>query len=205
MSQTPEQYHVFLKVHEAFIKMCEVSIKTLEIIEQDNKTNSVALPEEPGNMAKLVIETLNLFQDKVFVEQIEGDKIMTKKVEKDKIEISIGDDAHISGEFVVAKSIEKSFNRINSSDMSDELKQLLRELTVAVENMIEHLAEDYKEDVKEDLENLINQSTREKPKQKWWSVSIDGLNKAAGKLGEVGAPVLELIGKILPILLSKSS
>lgn len=203
MSQTPEQYHVFLKVHEAFLKMCEVSIKTLEIIEQENKIDTATISEEQGNMAKLVIETLNLFQDQAFVETIQGDKVV-KQNKGDKIELHIGDGANISGNLVVAKSISNSFNKVDTSDLTHELKELLKELSIEIGKMTEHLSKDEAEEVADDLETLIDKTTCEKPKQKWWSVSINGLTKAAENLGKVGAPVLELIGKIVPLLIKIS-
>lgn len=199
MSQPPEEYRVFLKLHEAFIKMCDVSIKTLEIIEQDKETGSDNVPSLRNQMETLVIENLSLFQDKAFIETTQGDKIVKQGIQE-KITVNIGDKAQISGNFVVAKSIESSFNKLEASDINKELKDLLVELSLAVGKIIEHLPEDEGEDVAEDLDSLINQAAHEKPKQKWWSVSIDGLSKAAEKTGEIGAPVLELVSKIVPIL-----
>jgi len=199
MSQPPEQYFVFLKLHEAFIKMCDVSIKTLEIMDQEKDIDS----ELKSKMESLVIENLNLFQGRAFIENIQGDKVMSQN-KGDKIELHIGDNAHISGNLVVAKSISNSFNKVESSDLTHELKELLKELSTEVGKMLEHLPKDEAEDVAEDLETLVDKTTCEKPKQKWWSVSIDGLTKAAEHLGKVGAPVLELIGKIFPLLIKIS-
>ncbi|MBI4849573.1 MAG: hypothetical protein HY808_13560 [Nitrospirae bacterium] len=199
MSQMPEQYHIFVKLHEAFLRMCDVSIKTLEIIEREKGMDTAYLPNLRRQMENLVIGNLNLFQDKVFIEKTQGDKIMNQSREEN-IEIRIGDKAHISGGFVVAKSIENSFNKVASSDLADELKELLQKLSIEIGKIIEHLPKDEAEDVAEDLSTLIDKATSEKPKRKWWSVSIDGLSKAAEKLGKVGMPVLELVGKIVPLL-----
>lgn len=199
MSQPPEQYFVFLKLHEAFIKMCDVSIKTLEIMEQDKDIDS----NLKSKMENLVIENLNLFQGKAFIENIQGDKIMSQN-KGDKFEVRIGDNANISGNLVVAKSISNSFNKVESSDLTHELKELLKELSVEVGKITEHLSKDEAENIADDLETLIDKTTCEKPKQKWWSVSIEGLTKAAENLGKVGTPVLELIGKVVPLLIKIS-
>lgn len=199
MSQIPEQYYIFLKLHEAFIKMCDVSIKTLEIIDREKGVTSADLLNLQSQEGKLVIESLNLFQDKAYIETILGDKIMNQG-KQENIEVSIGNNAQFSGDFVVAKSIENSFNKVVSSGLNDELKELLTELSIAVGKAIENLPQDEGQDVAEDLDTLIDQATREKPKRKWWSVSIDGLIKAAEKLGKVGIPIIELISKIVPIL-----
>jgi len=199
MKKSPEEYHVFLKLHEAFIKMCDVSIKTLEIIEQDKETDSGSIPILRNQMETLVIENLSFFQDKAFIETIQGDKVV-KQGKKEKIEVSIGDKTQISGNFVVANSISDSFNKLETSDINKELKNALAELSLAVDNMMEHLPKDDAEDVAEDLNSLINQATRENPKRKRWSVSVGGLSEAAEKIGRVGAPVLELVSKIVPLL-----
>jgi hypothetical protein len=204
MSQIPEQYYVFLKLHEAFIKMCDVSIKTLEIIDKEKGVTSADLLNLQSQAGKLVIESLNLFQDKAYIETILGDKIMNQG-KQENVEISIGNNAQFSGDFVIAKSIEKSFNKVVSSGLNDELKELLKELSNAVSKVIENLPQDEAQDVVEDLDTLIDQATREKPKRKWWSVSIDGLSKAAEKLGKIGMPILEIIGKIVPLLEKISS
>lgn len=39
-----------------------------------------------------------------------------------------------------------------------------------------------------------------RPNRKWYSVSIEGLIKAAENVGKVGAPVIELAGKLLKLL-----
>lgn len=199
MSQIPERYYVFLKLHEAFIKMCDVSMKTLEVLDREKGVTSADLLNLRSQAGKLVIESLNLFQDKAYIETVLGDKIMSQG-KQENTEITIGDNAQFFGDFVVAKSIENSFNKVIASELSDELKGLLKELSVAVSRIIEHLPKDEAQDVAEDLDTLINQATREKPKRKWWSVSVDGLSKAAEKLGKIGMPVLEIIGKIVPLL-----
>lgn len=204
MSQIPEQYYVFLKLHEAFIKMCDVSMKTLEVLDREKGVTSADLLNLRSEAGKLVIESLNLFQDKAYIETVLGDKIMNQG-KQENTEIIFGDNAQFLGDFVMAKSIENSFNKVTESELSDELKGLLKELSVAVSKIVEHLPKDEAQDVAEDLGTLIDQATREKPKRKWWSVSIDGLSKAAEKLGKIGMPVLEIIGKIVPLLEKISS
>lgn len=202
MSQIPEQYYLVIKMQEAYIKLCEISMKTLESMEKE--TNSDDSLNLKNQMEKLVIENFNLFQDKTFIENIQGDKIMSQD-KKDNVEIKFGDNAHISGDFVVAKSIENSFNKVTNSDLTSELKEFLKELSIEVGKMAEHLSQDEAKDVTEDLETLIDKTTCEKPKRKWWSVSIDGLTKAAENLGKIGEPVLELIRKIVPLLVKIST
>lgn len=191
MNQTYQAYQILVILHEDFGKLCDVSKKMLEVMNQDRIDNTV-LSDEQRQSARIFIETINLLQG----DQIIGEKQMTTN----KTEVLIGDNARITGDFVVANSIKNSFNRIASSSASDELKELLKELSVAVGNMTEHLPKEESEEVAEDLDKLVDQATQEKPKRKWWTVSVDGLVKAAEKIGEVGKPVLDLAAKIVPLL-----
>jgi hypothetical protein len=138
----------------------------------------------------------------IIKELIMGDKIEGDFIAGDqKMEVLLGDNATIYGDFVVANSIKNSFNKAHSSDMSNELlKDLLKELSIAVGKMSEKLPQEGAVDVAEDLETLVEQATRDKPKQKWWSVSIEGLTKAAENIGKVGEPVLNIISQIVPLL-----
>ena len=197
MSQIPEQYYLVIKMQEAYIKLCEISMKTLETM--DKETSS----EDSVKLRQFVIENLNFFQDKAFIENIQGDKIVSQD-NRENIEVRLGNNAHISGDLIVAKSIENSFNKVANSDLENELKDLLKELSIEIGKMMEHLPQDEREEVKDDLETLIDKTTCEKPKRKYWSVSIYGLTKAAENLGKIGAPVLELIGKIVPFLIKIS-
>jgi hypothetical protein len=201
MSEMSQKYYLVIKMQEAYIKHCEMLMKTLESIEKETDSDdSSAIKKQ---MEKLVIENLNLFQDKTFIENIQGDKIMNQKT-GDKVEVRLGNNAQISGNFVVAKTIENSFNKIDSSDLTNDIKELLKQLSTEVTKMTEHLSDDEAKDIVDDLETLVDKTTCEKPKRKWWSVSIDGLTKAAENLGKVGEPVLELLGKIAPLLIKIS-
>lgn len=47
------------------------------------------------------------------------------------------------------------------------------------------------------MERLQEELAKPKPQKKWYSVSMEGLIKAAENVGQIGAPVIELAGKIL--------
>ena len=52
----------------------------------------------------------------------------------------------------------------------------------------------------EDLSKLVDEATKPKPNKKWYSVSVEGLVKAAENLDKVGEPVIKLAGKVLSLL-----
>jgi hypothetical protein len=138
------------------------------------------------------------FLDKKSAEVIvkEGDQIMGDK----KIEVTFGDGAVIHGDFVVANSIKNSFNKIDSAKLSEDLKKSLKELSVAVGKMSEKLNKGQAQEAARNLETLVSEAISEKPRRKWWELSIEGLKEAAINVGEVGKPVIEIATQVAVIL-----
>ena len=107
------------------------------------------------------------------------------------------------GDFVVAEAITNSFNKIEASNSSDDLKELLKALTKDVEKMMEQLPKEQVEEVADDLERFTDEATKEKPKRKWWEVSAKGLKEAATAataLGSIGVSLMTNLEKIISIL-----
>ena len=50
------------------------------------------------------------------------------------------------------------------------------------------------------LERLVDEAIKPTPNKKWYSVSIDGLIKAAENVEKVGEPVIRLSRKVLSLL-----
>jgi hypothetical protein len=135
-----------------------------------------------------------------FIRQFGGMTVM----EDNRIEVHLGDGTIFhNSNFVVAKKIEDSFNKAASSEVSDELRDLLKELASAVGKMSEELSAEEAEQAARDLETLTAEATSSKPRRQWWQLSIEGLEQAAKNVGKVGVPVLTLAVKIgdgIPIL-----
>ncbi len=74
------------------------------------------------------------------------------------------------------------------------------DLTAAVQEMLQHMTAEQAEEARDNLERLQEELQKPKPNRKWYSVSIEGLVKAAENVGKVGAPVIELAGKLLRLL-----
>lgn len=121
-----------------------------------------------------------------------------------QIEVTLGNGVKIHGDFVVANSIMDSFKKASSSNESDELKDVLKKLATAAGKMTEKLPAETAKQVARDLDTLIAEATSPAPRRQWWQLSIDGLKKAAQDVGEIGKPVLQLAGLLVPLLLGKS-
>ena len=108
----------------------------------------------------------------------------------------------INGDFVVADCIKDSFNKATSANTSIEIKELLEQLAIAVAKMSESLPKDEATRAARALDTMIDEASSKNPNREWWKVSADGLAKAAENVGKIGKPVLEILGKIVPILLA---
>ncbi len=105
----------------------------------------------------------------------------------------------------VSSSVTNSQNTIKNSVAAQDLKDHLNELTRAVQAMLTHLPSDGAEEAARDLESFTKEVTAQKPRQKWYQVSADGLLDAAKKVGTAAEPVIKVISAILPLLASIAS
>jgi hypothetical protein len=106
----------------------------------------------------------------------------------------------IHGSVAAAESIKDSFNVIEKADIQDDLKEQLKQLAEAVEAMTKEMPKEQAEKAADYMKRLSEEATKEKPDSEWYSVSINGLIKAAQNLGKVGDAVIDLAGKVRKIL-----
>lgn len=100
--------------------------------------------------------------------------------------------------------IKESFNKADSADLADSLKELLKLLAITVARMIEPLPKKQAEQVANDLQILINEATSEMPRRKWWELSVQGIKEAAKNNGQDNISVLATLDTIIPILENRS-
>jgi len=133
------------------------------------------------------------------------DKKSTKSSSTSGNSISIGGNVEgsniiLGDNNVVTKQIQDSFNKAEEADIQVELKETLKQLAIAVEAMNKVLPTEQAAEAADDLEKLVDEVTKPKPNKKWYSVSIEGLIKAAENLDKLGEPVISLSKKVLSLL-----
>ena len=101
---------------------------------------------------------------------------------------------------VVNQQIQNSFNKAEAADIQTELKESLKQLAQAVEAMNNALPQEKAAEAADDLSKLVEEATKPNPSKKWYSVSIEGLIKAAENVEKVGEPVINLSRKVLSLL-----
>jgi internalin A len=101
---------------------------------------------------------------------------------------------------VITQRIQSSFKKVEAADIQTELKETLKQLAAAVAVMAKSLPTEQATEATEDLSRLVEEATKPAPKKKWYSVSIEGLIKAAENVEKVGEPVINLSRKVLSLL-----
>ena len=157
-----------------------------------NNVKKFTIPEpDAAGVLQIIGHNTSVFVGK---EQRIGGVTMTN------YEMKFGDNTKISGDFVVANTIQNSFNKIAASDGSTELKKKLEELHEAVAEMSNHLSPDGAREAAKDLDFLTSEATSENPRRKWYKMSADGLIKIAKTVEKVGLPVVKVVGETLKLL-----
>jgi internalin A len=101
------------------------------------------------------------------------------------------------------KIIQDSYNKIQSADIDPELKQTLKSLTEAITTAIQSFPEERTAKVVKNFERLADEVIQPEPDKQWYSVSIEGLIKAAENLDKLGIPVISLSRKVLSLLMGE--
>jgi hypothetical protein len=96
---------------------------------------------------------------------------------------------------------------INSSqeilNAQQNLDTLLAQLTESVEKIYDVLSPESKPQAKQDLSVLVTEAQSKLPRRQWYQLTADGLIKAAKNVGEIGKPVIDIVGRILVLLANK--
>jgi small GTP-binding protein len=98
------------------------------------------------------------------------------------------------------QSIKDSYNKITSAKIDTDLKETLKQLAEAVAVVAQSLPAEQAAEATDDLSKLVEEATKPAPNKKWYSVSIEGLIKAAENVEKVGEPVINLSRKVLSLL-----
>lgn len=142
---------------------------------------------------------------KLFYQLLErGIDIMGESMKQEKV-ISIGDGASISAPVVIADTIEDSFNTLAKSDIDNNVKTLLDHLLKAVTEVTKNIPESEAaeaETMVRDTEALVKEASSSKPRRRWYEVTLNNLKETANSIGEIAKPVVDIVSKLAPLLLS---
>jgi hypothetical protein len=101
---------------------------------------------------------------------------------------------------VVNGVIRDSFNVIEKSNASTELKAELTNLTTLVAQMVEKLDKERATEATRDLKALTEEATSPTPRRRWYELSSAGLLEAAKFVGEFAGKLTASVGAVTKLL-----
>jgi hypothetical protein len=101
---------------------------------------------------------------------------------------------------VVAELIKESTILLGSPGVPAELRRYLEELHKAVAALTTTLSDDDALLAARDLKDLTDEATSEKPRTALWQRAANGLLDTAKRVADVGAPVVDLVNKVVALL-----
>lgn len=116
--------------------------------------------------------------------------------------INIGAGATVNAPVVMADSIENSFNTLAASKADENVKALIGDLLKRVAEVGNVMPKEAAGELARDAETLTKEVTSNAPRRKWYEFSIENIKQAAIVAGDVGKPILETAGKLLPLLIA---
>lgn len=130
-----------------------------------------------------------------------GAQYIEEIVVQEKV-INIGAGAQIHAPVIIAEKIEGSFNVLRDGNLAPDIRSLMEELLTQVAAASKEVPSEYANEFADNVETLAKEVVRDEPRRKWYELSVEGLKEAAAAVGEVGKPILETVGKLLPLLVS---
>lgn len=149
-----------------------------------------------GNVQRQVNSLVsgNISAKSVFI-QVEGDWVMGSK----KTVIVKGNTVMGDLNAVAAETITSSFNHVQGSAASGELKAKIGDLTKLVEDLARQLPKEKQNETAEDLATFSKEAVREKPRKSLLELTGDGLIEAAKTVAQMAGPVTTAVRAVLAL------
>lgn len=101
---------------------------------------------------------------------------------------------------VTANVINNSFNKVQASQISTELKSALNEVTDLVSKLAKQLPQAQAKRVAKDLDTLTTEATSDTPRKEWYELSAKGILDAAKTVAAMAGPVTTAVTAVLALL-----
>jgi hypothetical protein len=116
-----------------------------------------------------------------------------------------GSDININAPVFIADEIQNCFNTLKDAEIEPNIENLLNDLLIRIAEVSKHIPQNDAQHAKtmvRDAESLVKEASSSNPRRKWYEVSLEGLKDAANAIGEIAKPVLDVVSKLSPLLLS---
>ena len=103
--------------------------------------------------------------------------------------------------FVTAQNIQNSFNKAANADVSEPLKEALKDLTTKTAELAKQLPPDKAEAVSKDLAALTTEAVSKEPRKPWYELSANGLLEAAKTVAAMTGPITTAVKAVVSLLI----
>ncbi len=165
----------------------------LDRLDRDADLHYNVLSRVRGLLDQFVLETNE--QSCVYVNIVEGNYV------NQPITITNSDGVVVTvAEYM--NDVRNSVNQnISQSTESDEVKLLLAQLAKDISDVAGQLPSEISKQMGDDVETLSKETVREKPRRKWYELTLGGLKVAVDGVGELAKPIASTLAKLWPLLL----
>jgi internalin A len=154
-----------------------------------NKRADAAFADE-GRGAASLYQIINAYGGNV---SVEGRRQVT---EERSVNIT---NSNINAPVVIADTIQNAFNTVEQSGLEDQLKETLQQLIKAVTEISNSIPQDQAQSMANDVEALSKELTTSKRPSTVQRILGD-IRDTATTVGQIATPVLDLIGKLSPLV-----
>jgi len=184
------------------LRIAQIQIESKkELLDYANK-NTNSLQDQINNLVGIVSQAIKSqsfsIKTNLHVNQTQNNsQEEVKMIDKSKY-IKFGDNANIGGNLVFSEKMTNCLNQVESSNIPNELKSLLKALATEIEQLIENLPSVKSDQIANDFQILTTEATSRKPRKKWWRSSIESIKEVATFAGDIGKTTLLIIEKMKP-------
>jgi hypothetical protein len=114
--------------------------------------------------------------------------------------VKITGDNVFDGPFVVATTVQDSFNKISQSAASEGVNKRLELLCSYVDDLAKTLSIEKQKEITRDLSNFVDELTKEAPRRKWYELSAEGLVDAAKACAGLASPIVSTVKEVLALV-----
>ncbi|TDF84396.1 hypothetical protein [Pseudomonas sp. H9] len=101
---------------------------------------------------------------------------------------------------ITAETINNSFNKVQASQASSDLKEALKEAITQVVELAKKLPQEQAQTVLKDLDAFTGEATSAKPRKAWYELSAKGILDAAKTVAALAGPVTTAVTAVLALL-----
>jgi hypothetical protein len=114
---------------------------------------------------------------------------------KNMVNLTVGDGSPI----IIGSHLENSFNRVQSANISNEIKDKLRQLNTEVAEASKSINSSSKAHLEEKTKSLNEVIAKGEGERTWWLINANSVKEVAKVIGAVGVPIIKTVDALISL------